>query len=91
MQINCSVEPIQTDLSKINQSLDTLVIDNNITGQTYQISPDISSYQKLYIGDNWLKAKLADGNEKTWSLVEVAHPDILSSYKFDSEIPHFFK
>ena len=52
LHINCSVEPIQTDLSKINQSLDTLVINNNITGQTYQISPDISSYQKLYIGDN---------------------------------------
>ena len=49
--INCSVDPIQTDLSNINQSLDTLTI-NNISGFTYQVSPDISSYQKLYIGNN---------------------------------------
>ena len=47
--LNCSVEPIQTDLSNINQSIDTLTI-NNITGFTYQVSPEISSYQKLYIG-----------------------------------------
>ena len=51
LHLNCSVEPIQTDLSSIKQSLDTLTI-NNITGFSYQVSPDISSYQKLYIGDN---------------------------------------
>ncbi len=51
LSLNCSFEPIQTDLSKINQSIDTLTI-NNITGQTYQVSPDISSYQKLYIGNH---------------------------------------
>ena len=49
LHLNCSIEPIQTDLSNLNQSLDTLTI-NNITGFTYQVSPDISSYQKLYIG-----------------------------------------
>ena len=51
LHLNCSFEPVQADLSKINQSLDTLII-KNITGQTYQVSPDISSYQKLYIGNN---------------------------------------
>ena len=51
LHLNCSFEPIQTDLSNVNQSLDTITI-NNISGFTYQVSPDISSYQKLYIGSN---------------------------------------
>ena len=51
LHLNCSFEPIQTDLSNVNQFLDTLTI-NNISGFTYQVSPDISSYQKLYIGSN---------------------------------------
>ncbi len=49
--INCSKDPIQTDLSTNNLSLDTLLI-KNISGFTYQISPDISSYKKLYIGNS---------------------------------------
>ena len=49
--LNCSEEPIQTDLSNNNQSLDTLSLAD-ISGFTYQISPEISSYQKLYVGNN---------------------------------------
>ena len=48
---NCSEDPIQTDLSTNDLSLDTLLL-KNISGFTYQISPDISAYKKLYIGNN---------------------------------------
>ncbi len=48
---NCSEDPIQTDLSTNDLSLDTLLL-KNISGFTYQISPDISAYKKLYIGKN---------------------------------------
>ena len=50
LNISCSEEPIQTDLSNINQSLDTLSL-NNISGFTYQISPEIGLYQSLYVGE----------------------------------------
>ncbi len=46
---NCSEEPIQTDLSNIGKSIDTLII-TDISGYSYQISPEISDYNKLYIG-----------------------------------------
>ena len=49
--LNCSEVPIQTDLSNNSQSLDTLSLAD-ISGFTYQISPEISSYQKLYVGHN---------------------------------------
>ena len=49
--LNCSEEPIQTDLSNNNQLIDTLSLAD-ISGFTYQISPEISSYQKLYVGNN---------------------------------------
>ncbi len=49
--INCSEDPIQTDLSTNDISLDTLLL-KDISGFTYQISPDISAYKKLYIGDS---------------------------------------
>ena len=49
--INCSEDPIQTNLSTNDLSLDTLLL-KNISGFTYQISPDISSYKKLYIGNS---------------------------------------
>ena len=39
--LNCSEEPIQTDLSNNNQSLDTLSLAD-ISGFTYQIFPEIS-------------------------------------------------
>ena len=48
---NCSEDPIQADLSTNDLSLDTLLL-KNITGFTYQISPDISAYKKLYIGNS---------------------------------------
>ena len=48
---SCSEDPIQTDLSTNDLSLDTLLI-KNITGFTYKISPDISAYKKLYIGNS---------------------------------------
>ena len=48
---SCSEDPIQTDLSTNDLSLDTLLL-KNISGFTYQISPDISAYKKLYIGNN---------------------------------------
>ena len=46
---NCSEEPIQTDLSRVDKSIDTLLI-TDISGYNYQISPEISNYNKLYIG-----------------------------------------
>ena len=46
---NCSEEPIQTDLSNMGKSIDTLII-TDISGYSYQISPEISDYNKLYIG-----------------------------------------
>ena len=46
---NCSEEPIHTDLSSIDKSVDTLTI-TDISGYSYQISPEISNYNKLYIG-----------------------------------------
>ena len=49
ISINCSEEPIQTDLSNIGKSIDTLII-TDISGYSYQISPEISNYNKLYIG-----------------------------------------
>ena len=51
LSINCSEDPIQADLSANDLSLDTLLL-KNISGFTYQISPDISAYKKLYIGNN---------------------------------------
>tara|TARA_B100002052_G_scaffold298083_1_gene330496 strand:- start:1315 stop:2529 length:1215 start_codon:yes stop_codon:yes gene_type:complete len=48
---NCSEDPIQVDLSTNDLSMDTLLL-KNISGFTYQISPDISAYKKLYIGNN---------------------------------------
>ena len=48
---NCSEDPIQADLSENDLSLDTLLL-KNISGFTYQISPDISAYKKLYIGNS---------------------------------------
>ena len=48
---NCSEDPIQADLSTNDLSLDTLLL-KNISGFTYQISPDISAYKKLYIGNS---------------------------------------
>ncbi len=47
--ISCSEEPIQANLSRINHDTDTLLI-TNITGFNYQISPDINSHNKLYVG-----------------------------------------
>ena len=46
---SCSEDPIQANLSTSDLSLDTLLL-KNISGFTYQISPDISAYKKLYIG-----------------------------------------
>ncbi len=46
---NCSEEPIHTDLSSLNDNIDTLLI-TDISGYNYQISPDISSYNKLFVG-----------------------------------------
>ncbi len=46
---SCSEEPIHTDLSSLNNNIDTLFI-TDISGYTYQISPDINSYKKLFIG-----------------------------------------
>ena len=46
---NCSEEPIESDLSNISQSVDTLLI-TEITGFNYQISPDIGAYNKLFVG-----------------------------------------
>tara|TARA_A100001015_G_scaffold317639_1_gene435166 strand:+ start:192 stop:1403 length:1212 start_codon:yes stop_codon:yes gene_type:complete len=46
---NCSEEPIQADLSSVGKSIDTLII-TDISGYSYQVSPEISNYNKLYIG-----------------------------------------
>ena len=46
---SCSEEPIHTNLSNLNNNIDTLVI-TDISGYNYQISPDISNYNKLYVG-----------------------------------------
>ena len=46
---SCSEEPVNSDLSKLNNNIDTLLI-TDITGFNYQISPDISGYNKLYVG-----------------------------------------
>ena len=47
----CSDEPLHTDLSNVNNNIDTLLI-TDISGYNYQISPDIGSYNKLYVGSN---------------------------------------
>ena len=47
--INCSEQPIQTDLSNLNNDIDTLLI-TDISSFNYQVSPDISGYNKLYVG-----------------------------------------
>ena len=47
--INCSEELLQADLSNINKNIDTLII-TDISGYNYQVSPEISNYNKLYIG-----------------------------------------
>ena len=46
---SCSEEPIHTDLSNIDNNIDTLLI-TDISGYNYQISPDISGYNKLFVG-----------------------------------------
>ena len=46
---SCSEEPIYTDLSNLDNNIDTLLI-TDISGYNYQISPDISGYNKLFVG-----------------------------------------
>ena len=46
---SCSEEPIHTDLSNVDNNIDTLLI-TDISGYNYQISPDISGYNKLFVG-----------------------------------------
>ena len=46
---SCSEEPIYTDLSNLDNNIDTLLI-TDISGYNYQISPNISGYNKLYVG-----------------------------------------
>ena len=46
---SCSEEPIYNDLSNIDNNIDTLLI-TDISGYNYQISPDISGYNKLFVG-----------------------------------------
>jgi len=46
---SCSEEPIHTDLSNVDNNIDTLLI-TDISGYNYQISPNISGYNKLYVG-----------------------------------------
>lgn len=46
---SCSEEPIYTDLSNVDNNIDTMLI-TDISGYNYQISPDISGYNKLYVG-----------------------------------------
>ena len=94
--IRCANERMHIeDYNKISKLQPVTALDNyeqryHIMNQLIRARIISIDDNRLYLGrinlDNWLKAKLADGNEKTWSLVEVAHPDILSSYKFDSEI-----
>ena len=63
---NCSEEPIQSDLSNISQSIDTLLItSSNITAFNYQVSPDIGGYNKLYVGNQ-------DGFNFTSSLLKFS-------------------
>ena len=46
---SCSEDPIFTELSNIDNNIDTLLI-TDIAGYNYQISPDISNYNKLFVG-----------------------------------------
>ena len=46
---SCAEEPIHTDLSNLNNNIDTLLI-TDISGYNYQISPNVSGYNKLYVG-----------------------------------------
>ena len=46
---SCSEEPIYTDLSNVDNNIDTLLI-TDISGYNYQISPNIGGYNKLYVG-----------------------------------------
>ena len=46
---SCSEDQIHTDLSNLNNNIDTLLI-TDISGFNYKISPDISGYNKLYVG-----------------------------------------
>ena len=63
---NCSEEPIQSDLSNISQSIDTLFITSSeITAFNYQVSPDIGGYNKLYVGNQ-------DGFNFTSSLLKFS-------------------
>ena len=63
---NCSEEPIQSDLSNISQSIDTLLITSSeITAFNYQVSPDIGGYNKLYVGNQ-------DGFNFTSSLLKFS-------------------
>ena len=63
---NCSEEPIQSDLSNISQSIDTLLItSSDITAFNYQVSPDIGGYNKLYVGNQ-------DGFNFTSSLLKFS-------------------
>ena len=62
---NCSEEPIQTDLSNIGKSIDTLII-TDISGYSYQISPEISNYNKLYIGSQ-------DEFSFSWVIIDIAN------------------
>ena len=46
---SCSEDQIHTDLSNLNNNIDTLLI-TDISGFNYKISPDISGYNRLYVG-----------------------------------------
>ena len=46
---SCSEEPIHTDLTNLDNNIDTLLI-TDIFGYNYQISPEIGGYNKLYVG-----------------------------------------
>ena len=46
---SCSEDQIHTDLSNLNNNIDTLLI-TDISGFNYKISPDISGYNKLFVG-----------------------------------------
>ena len=46
---SCAEEPVHTDLSNLNNNIDTLLI-TDISGYNYQISPNVSGYNKLYVG-----------------------------------------
>ena len=53
---NCSEEPIQTDLSSAGKSIDTLMI-TDISGYSYQVSPELSNYfiKTIIKGDQKIK------------------------------------